>query len=231
MTTTIHNVIQGSDEWLALRCGMLTASDVKLIMTPTLKPARNDHSRAHVYELAAQRITGHVDPGYLSDSMARGMADEPRARKLYSERYAPVQQVGFVTREFFWGILGCSPDGFVGDDGMIEIKSRAPKHQVKTAVECGESTCPDEFMLQVQTGLLITGRSWCDVISYCGGLHLVVARVFVSDVYHEAIHDSACAFEAQVVNTVDCYQDAVTRNNWLLTERTLESDDVIVGSE
>ena len=62
MTVYYHDLEQGTPEWLALRCGILTASEMRLIMTPTLKPASNDKERAHLFELLAQRITGHTEP-------------------------------------------------------------------------------------------------------------------------------------------------------------------------
>ena len=75
MPITYHdNVIQGSDEWLAIRCGKLTASEMKHVLTPTLKIADNDKTRAHVFELLFQRITGYVEPQYVSDAMLPGQA-------------------------------------------------------------------------------------------------------------------------------------------------------------
>lgn len=73
-------MVQGSEEWLTARCGLLTASEIKLIVTPTLKIASNDKERAHLYELLAQRITGYVEPRYISDDMLRGKEDEIAAR-------------------------------------------------------------------------------------------------------------------------------------------------------
>ena len=93
------DLIQGSDEWLAQRCGLITASEMKLILTPTLKVADNDKTRAHVYELLFQRLTKFVEPQYVSDAMMRGQEDEIYARAAYEEHYAPVEQVGFITNE------------------------------------------------------------------------------------------------------------------------------------
>jgi len=69
--TYYPELIQGSEEWHALRCGLLTASEMKLIITPTLKVASNEKERAHLYELLAQRITKYVVPTYVSDDMLR----------------------------------------------------------------------------------------------------------------------------------------------------------------
>lgn len=77
MAIVYHNdLIQGSEEWHQARCGLITASEVKLLLTPTLKQANNDKSRAHIWELAAQRISGYVEPAYVSDDMLRGTEDE-----------------------------------------------------------------------------------------------------------------------------------------------------------
>ena len=153
MAITYHtDLIQGSEEWHNARRGLLTASEMKLILTPTLKMAANDKSRAHLWELAAQRISGYVEPSYIGDEMLRGWEDEIRARDLYAKRYAPVEEVGFVTNDQWGFTLGYSPDGLVGEDGLIEIKSRRQKFQVQ-AIATGE--VPDEYALQIQTGLLV----------------------------------------------------------------------------
>lgn len=77
-----HDLVQGSDEWRAARCGLLTASEMHHIITPTMKPAKNEKMRAHAYELLAQRLTGYVEPSYISDDMLRGDDDEIDARRL-----------------------------------------------------------------------------------------------------------------------------------------------------
>ena len=193
MTITYHNdLIQGSDEWHEARCGLLTASEVKLILTPTLKVANNDKTRAHVWELLAQRLTRYVEPSYIGDAMLRGWRDEIIARDLYSQHYAPVTEAGFITNDQWGFTLGYSPDGLVGNDGLIECKSRAQKFQIQTIAE---NEVPSEFMLQLQTGLLVTGRKWVDFISYSGGLPMFVKRVLPDRVMQEAIIDAAVAFE------------------------------------
>ena len=156
MTITYHpNLIQGSDEWADIRRGTITASEMSKILTPTLKIADNADTRSHVYELAAQRITGYTEPTYFGDEMLRGTAEEPLARQLYHDNFAPVTECGFITNDDHGFTIGYSPDGLVGDDGLIEIKSRRQKFQVQSIVE-GE--VPKEHVLQIQTGLLVTGR-------------------------------------------------------------------------
>ncbi len=204
---TYHNdLIQGSDDWLAQRCGLLTASEMKLIITPTLKVANNDKTRAHAYELAFQRITGFVEPQYVSDAMLRGQEDESYARHAYAEHHAPVQQVGFVTNASLGFTIGYSPDGLVGDDGLIECKSRAGKYQIQTIAE---NAVPEDYMIQLQTGLLVTGRKWIDFVSYCGGLPVFVKRVDPDPEFQEAIIAAATAFEARVAEVVQQYHNTL----------------------
>ena len=166
---------QGSDDWLEARRGIITASEVCLLVTPTGKIAKNEKLRSHTWELLAQRISGYVEPTYINDDMLRGINDEITARDMYSEHNATVKEVGFITNDFDGVRVGYSPDGLVGDDGLIEIKSRRQKYQIETIAT---NAVPSEYMLQLQCGLLVSGRDWIDFISYSAGLPLFIKRVF-----------------------------------------------------
>jgi hypothetical protein len=217
MTTTItepgnmslhvfDDLVQGTDEWLAARCGIVTASVVGQLITPkTVKPAVNDYSRALTMTLAAERITGHVEPIHMNADMERGTLDEPYARDIYSEHFAPAVEVGFMVRDDFGFRIGYSPDGLVGDDGLIEIKSRRQKKHLATILA---DEVPLENMAQIQTGLLVTGRDWLDYVSYCGGMPLYVKRVYPDPKWHAAITDAVASFEASVAQMLDTYQTA-----------------------
>jgi predicted phage-related endonuclease len=227
MTITYHtDLIQGSEEWMNARMGILTASEVKHILTPTLKVANNDKTRQHVWELAAQRITRHVEPQYIGDDMLRGYADEILAREKYSETRAEVQEVGFITSDALGFVMGYSPDGLVGDDGLIECKSRRQKYQVQTICE---GAVPDEYVLQLQTGLLITGRKWVDFISYSGGLPMFVQRVLPDLVMQAAIVSAATDFEAKVAQAVQSFHDNVAAHGYPQTERAADFMDIQDG--
>lgn len=222
---TYHaDLIQGSEEWLAARCGLLTASEMKLILTPTLKIADNDKTRAHVYELLAQRITRYVEPHYISDDMLRGQADEVWARVEYEKHIAPVQDMGFIVNRK-WGFpIGYSPDGLVGNDGLIECKSRRQKFQVQTVVEhVAGQTIPAEYMLQCQTGLMVSERDWLDFISYSGGLPMAVIRVWPDPVIQSAILEAASDFEERVADKLRIWTAALASEATLIpTERRIE---------
>lgn len=226
MTITYHrDLVQGSDEWHKARCGLITASEVKLLLTPTLKQANNDKSRAHLWELAAQRISNYVEPSYVGDDMLRGHEEEFYARQLYTEHHAPVEEVGFVTNSQWGFTLGCSPDGLVGADGMIECKSRRQKYQVQTIVEhWRDGTVPDDYILQVQTGLMVTGRQWCDLISYHGGLPMMPMRVERNLEMIAAIEQACRTAEEKIAAIVEDFFAAVEARKLIPTERRIEEE-------
>jgi hypothetical protein len=223
-----QELVQGSDEWLAARCGLLTASEMKLILTPTLKIASNDKERAHLYELMAQRITQYVEPYFVSDDMLRGMDDEIRARAKYEELRGPVDLMGFITNDRWGFTLGYSPDGLVGDDGAIEAKSRRAKYQVQTIVENigldGGETIPPDYLMQHQTGLLVSERQWIDFISYSGGLPMAIIRVWPNDKVQNAIVEAAGEFERRLAERLAIYRDAA--RDLIPTERVIEQEMV-----
>lgn len=224
------DLIQGSDEWLAARCGLLTASEMKLILTPTLKIASNDKERSHLYELLAQRISGYVEPHYVSDDMLRGHEDEIEARRLYHINYGKVRDCGFITNSRWGFTLGYSPDGMVGDDGLIECKSRRQKYQVQTIIEhhlTGEA--PADFLMQCQTGMLVSERQWVDLISYSGGLPMTVMRVWPDEAIQNAILEASEAFEARLTEKLAAYWSALAdkKNRLIPTERRVEEEMII----
>jgi hypothetical protein len=219
MTIVVHpNVIQGSTEWMAMRCGLLTAS--------------NDKERAHLYELLSQRIVGYVEPGFEGDNMLRGYEDEIDARNAYSANYAQVSECGFVTNDRFGFKIGYSPDGLVDNDpegegeGLIECKSRKHKLQVETILShVREGTIPPDFLIQCQTGLLVTERKWLDFISYSAGLPMVTIRIYPDPVVQEAIIAAATDFEIRLARKHAEFQQIMKSDaRLLLTERRLDRE-------
>lgn len=256
MTLTIHDsLIQGSDEWLEQRRGMVTASVVgqlvsvrglsagevvcpdcdadadepcrskvnaaKAIKTvhteradaarnsdvTVIAPASTPESKSLTMLLAAERITGWSDPTYVSDDMLRGIDDEPVARDLYSQHYQSATEVGFITEDKWGFTIGYSPDGLVGDDGLIEIKSRRAKAQLATILA---DEVPAANMAQLQCGLLVSGREWIDYVSYCGGMPLYVRRVFPQPQWFDAILTAVSEFEDTVADKLTTYRSRIT---------------------
>jgi hypothetical protein len=207
MLTVYDQLEQGTPEWHAQRRGLVTASVVSRLITPsTLKPASNDESRGLTALLVAERITDWTDPTWLNNDMIRGINDEPLAREKYSEHYAPVTTVGFMVRDD-WGFpIGYSPDGLVGDEGLIEVKSRRQKKHLQTILA---DAAPPENMAQLQAGLLVSGRKWIDYVSYCGGMPMYVKRVLPDRDWHEAIVTAVNSFEEYAAEMESHYLRAV----------------------
>jgi hypothetical protein len=202
----LPDLIQGTDEWHAQRRGMVTASVVgKLVTSRTFAAADNDESRGLTALLVAERITGYAEPTYVSDDMLRGIEDEPRAVEVYSEHHAPVTTTGFMIRDDFGSQIGYSPDGLVGTDGLVEVKSRRQKKHLQTIL-CDE--VPAENMAQLQCGLLVSGREWIDYVSYCGGMPLYVKRVLPDQRWFRGIAAAVEAFEQNAAQMVAAYHQA-----------------------
>jgi hypothetical protein len=220
----IHrDVEQGSIAWHALRAGILTASEMKTIITPTLKIASNDKECAHLYELLAQRVTGYVEPHFESYDMERGKFDEEHARAKYSEEYAEVEEVGFITNDKLGFTIGYSPDGLIGDDGLLEVKSRVQKWQMQTFIEfVANQEVPADFLIQCQSGLFIAERKWLDFASYSGGMKMAVVRCYPDPVIHEAIGNAAVSFESRLAEKLEIYQKLIASDARLTdTERLI----------
>ncbi len=168
----VHNVEQGSREWLECRLGIPTASAFKKIITPTGKLSAQ--ARQYAYLLCAERLLNGVQ-GSL-DGMAwmeRGKELEAEAVKSYEfEQDVVTKTVGFITTDC--GQIGCSPDRLVGDRGLLEIKCPAPSTHVGYLLDGMDK----DYIPQVQGQLFVTGRAWCDWYSYNPAMPSVRVRVF-----------------------------------------------------
>lgn len=228
MTITYHDkVVQGSTEWTELRCGLLTASEMKLIITPTLKIAASDKERAHLYALAAQRVAKYTEVGYEGYDMLRGREDEIDAKVAYMQHYGPVEDCGFITNDQWGFTLGYSPDGLVGGkDGLLEAKSRKHSLQMKVFFEnVSPQTIPEDHVIQCQSGLLIADRTWLDYISFSAGLPMATIRTYPDPVIQNAIVEAAGAFEDRLSKRLDEFHSIITSGVRLLaTDRRIERE-------
>lgn len=193
-----------------------------------IEPADGDEVRNLTLLLASERIAGWVEPVYVNWNMERGQRDEPLARDRYAETYGKGHTVtgslpqspptpGFIVRSEDDWTLGYSPDGLVDEDGLLEIKSRAPKKQVSTVLE---DEVPAENMGQIQAGLLVTGRAWCDYVSFAGGLVLYRKRVYPDQRWFDAITAACKQFETSAAQIVAAYEKAT--EGLPMTERVVE---------
>lgn len=250
------DLVQRSPEWFEVRCGIVTASTMKDLVTvaspdastipcptcdakaggpclavgrkeptaiksfhdpraekakalpPVYVPADNDTSKALILALAAERITAHIEETYPTRDMARGIFAEPYARDLYAEHCTDkkVTECGFMIRDFGGFKIGFSPDGLVGDDGLIEIKAPKQRGHLSTIVS---GKVPAMHMAQLQTALLVSGRKWIDFISYNAGMHLWPTRVTADPAWHAAILAAAEKAERDIDEHIDTHNRAV----------------------
>lgn len=220
----LPGLIQGSSEWFDQRRGMVTASVVgQLITASTIKPANNDTSRGVIATLTAERITGYTEPSYMNDDMERGVMHEPIARDKYAEHNnVTVAETGFLVRDDWGYQIGYSPDGLVGNDGLIEIKCPRAKTHIRTVIA---DAVPAHYMAQCQAGLLVSGREWLDFVSFCAGLPLFTKRVEPDPRWREAIIAAVAGFEKAAEQMASDYLTAAT--GLPTTERVADLELVI----
>jgi len=169
-----HDIEQNTECWWEMRAGKITGSAISKIMANNGK-AFGEPAKKLAVNLAIEQITGKAIPsGYSNAHMERGHEQEPIARALYEEAtFCDVLNGGFYDNE----ITGCSPDGLVDADGVIEIKSVIASVQYAT-LKRGD--IDPAYRWQVSFNLRETGREWIDYVSYCSefpdGKQLIVHR-------------------------------------------------------
>lgn len=155
-------MIQGSVEWLQVRCGKVTASRVADVVAKT-KSGPSASRTNYMAELIAERLTGEPAERFTNAAMQWGTEKEPEARSAYEfYRNVNVVEVGFVNHPTI-DASGASPDGLVGDDGLVEIK--APNTATHLETLLGQMV-PSKYVNQMQWQMACTGRQWCDFVSY-----------------------------------------------------------------
>jgi len=155
-------IIQGSPEWKALRCGRVTASRVADVVAKT-KTGYSASRANYLAQLIAERLTGTPAETYTNAAMQHGVDTEPEARDAYAfYQGATVEQVAFVLHPKI-DQAGASPDGLVGEDGLVEIKCPQTATHLETLL--GQAV-PAKYIDQMQFQMACTGRNWCDFVSY-----------------------------------------------------------------
>lgn len=231
MTVTYHrDLTQGSIEWFAARCGVLTASEIPLLITAKkMEYSAGEKEKNHLFNIAAQRVTKYVEPTFQSNIMMNAHTAESDARITYSDHYAYADECGFITNDKWGFTLGYSPDGLVGDDGLIECKMRGQKYQFETIIN---NKMPDDYLIQVQGGLLISERKWCDFISYnggdkyLGGMPMFTHRIYADEIVQNAIVKAAQIFHERLDAMLKIYEDRLNDKEIRLikTERSIEEE-------
>ena len=154
----IKGIEQGSREWLDLRCGIVTASNFSKVMAKGGGKTR----LSYMYQLAAEKLTGQPVETFTNASMEWGTECEPQARSSYELREnLDVEQVTFIKCNLEG--VGCSPDGLISEDGIIEIKCPKTTTQIERYLK---GDFPSSCKAQVQGQLWVSEREWCDFLSF-----------------------------------------------------------------
>ena len=171
MTLEIIDCEQNSPEWYQARMGLPTASRFKDVMSKGRGNQPSKTRQSYLMELASEIVTGEPMANFSTKHTQRGHDLEPDARRMYQfVTGADPQQVGFIKNEW----AGCSPDSLIGDDGVLEIKTKIPSLFVECLMDDG---FPKDHEWQCHGIMHVTGRQWCDLAVYWPGFPLIIKRL------------------------------------------------------
>lgn len=158
----IETCEQGSAEWLEMRLGKVTASRMSDVLSKGKGSAPSKTAESYMMELLAEKLTGESKPFFENDAMRWGTETEPQARAMYevNNEFPEMKEVAFVEHN---ESIGISPDGMVGDDGLLEIKCPTTITQLKRALS---DDYAKDYYTQIQCQLWVTERQWCDFVSF-----------------------------------------------------------------
>jgi len=156
-------IVQGTDEWFAARLGKVTASRVADVIAKTKDKKYAASRDNYMAQLVCERLTGQKGESFTNAAMQWGTETEPKAREAYmAARFEIVTEVGFVNHPTIEA-AGASPDGLVGDLGLIEIKCPNTATHIETLLS---QTVPGKYNTQMQWQMACTGRQWTDFVSF-----------------------------------------------------------------
>ena len=157
------NAPQGSSEWLEARAGRVTASRVADLLDRLKNGNPGAKRTSYLWQVVEETLTGRPQPMFVNAAMQWGTDNEPYARACYcTENDVEVEEAGLLLSEDI-DRLAFSPDGLVGADGLVELKCPTTATHLQ---RLREGLVPDQYKPQMATGMLVTGRSWCDFMSY-----------------------------------------------------------------
>lgn len=201
-----HACIQGSAQWARLRMGKPTASEFDRVITPKKwEPTKAETRRAYLVHLLTELILDQPLAGVTTATMQAGHDWEPKARAAYEMMHGvDVELCGFVTDDA--ERIGASPDGFVEDEGSVEIKCPA-----NAETHCGymidPGTLVQDYWVQTQGQLYVTGRKWTDLVSYYSGMPMVVQRCNPLPEFQEKLGAALRMFCADLILYIDLARD------------------------
>ena len=199
----IETMDQRSEEWFAIRIGKVTASRVADVLAKT-KSGYSASRDNYMAQLVCERLTGQKAEGFTNAAMQWGTETEPLARAAYEAlKDVLVDEVGFVPHPTIQ-MAGASPDGLVGDDGLLEIKAPNTATHIETLLS---ESVPSKYNTQMQFQMACTGREWCDFVSFDNRLpeelQLFVKRVPRDDTYIKLMESEIVQFIAELDDKIN----------------------------
>ena len=192
---------QRSEEWFQARLGKVTASRVADVLAK-IKSGESASRRNYKIQLVSERLTGERQETYINQAMQDGIDREVFARDRYVQQFGEVEEIGFVKHPTLEA--GASPDGMVGEDGILEIKCPMGSTHTETLMT---QDVPSRYIPQIQFQLLCTGRKWCDFVSYNPmfpqHLQIFVKRVEADLVYQKELESEVKQFLSEVDNVIN----------------------------
>jgi putative phage-type endonuclease len=206
-------IIQGSDAWFAARLGKVTASRVADVIAKT-KTGYSTSRDNYMAQLVCERLTGQKGESFSNAAMQWGTDTEPKAREAYmAARFEIVTEVGFVNHPAIEA-AGASPDGLVGDLGLIEIKCPNSHTAIETLLN---QTVPSKYNTQMQWQMICTGRHWCDFVSFDprlpAELQLFIKRVEYDPVFGAMLEKEVIGFLKELDNKIEQLMKVKNGNN------------------
>lgn len=194
---------QRTESWFQARLGKVTASRIADLMAKT-KSGYSASRDSYMAQLTIERLTQKPTEGYTNAAMAWGVDQEPFARAAYETKTGElVTEVGFIVHPEI-DQAGASPDGLVGDEGMVEIKCPESKTMIETLLS---DRVPDKYFKQMQWQMACTGRKWCDYVVFDPrmpeNLQLCVRRVERDDYIIDEIKSEIKKFLAELDQQVN----------------------------
>jgi hypothetical protein len=192
---------QGSPEWFEARRGIPTASRFAAVMAQGKGGEDSKTRYKYMKQLAAEIHTGEPIKTYSNDRMELGKQHEPelRSQYLYERDDIDIVKVGFMKMNRLLCATGCSPDGLIGEDGLVEFKSAEP-HLLIDILSSGHA--PPTAMAQIQGQLWISGRQWCDLVIGWPKMPLSITRIRASDTYIAPLAMAVKAFNNELADMV-----------------------------
>jgi putative phage-type endonuclease len=199
----IEMMDQGSEEWFTIRIGKVTASRVADVIAKT-KTGYSASRDNYMAQLICERLTGQKGESFTNAAMQHGTDTEPLARAAYEAfKDVLVDEVGFVPHPTI-EMAGASPDGLVGEDGLLEIKAPQTNTHIETLLS---QSVPGKYNTQMQFQMACTGRKWCDFVSFDNRLpeelQLFVMRVPRDEVFIRLIEAEIVQFIAELDDKIN----------------------------